>query len=135
MTDNEKSKWSDLEAFSHTGARRGDAIISISERKFFTFSAGFLHQAKEQIGDKTHVLLLHSKSLNAIVFEFVNSEEAGALKLSKNINAIVSARSFFNFYNIDAKTYAGKYRAQKENIPAKGLRWVIYLNDKISSTS
>lgn len=136
MNDKEDSKWADLETFSRVGTKRGEPYISISPNRFFTFSAGFVHQAKDQIGNNSYVLLLYSKSQNAIVFEFTNNDkQSGALKFSKNINAIVSARSFFNFYNIDIQKYAGKYLAKKENIPSKGNQWVVYLNEPLKKSS
>ncbi|HZW61277.1 MAG TPA: hypothetical protein VFF04_03560 [Candidatus Babeliales bacterium] len=123
--------WHDLEPFTGARSRGTKSFISITARKSLTFSTGFIRDAKDQILSNQYVLLFFSKAKNAIVFEFTsNSSEKGALKMSGTINPSISSRSFFNFYKLDDK-YVGKYIPKLEDIPQRGTRWVIYLDEKI----
>lgn len=124
-------KWGDLETFINVGAKISNSIIKINLNQTFTLNAGFIHQAKKQIADSTYVRLSYSKDNHAIVFEFTKNQHLeGLIKLTKKANITFSARSFFNYYQIDINTAQGKYEPELLNIPGKGECWVLFLGNK-----
>lgn len=121
--------WGDLELFQNSGAKTGTPYITITTFKTLNLSAGFVHDAKEQMQDKKYVELRYSKAKNAIVLNFVDIASRTSFKLTKALhtsNFSISATSFFNHYNI---TEQGRFEAKLENIPKMGQTWVIYLNN------
>ena len=128
-----QNEWSDLEVFSHVGAKIGSPQVTISARKSITLSSGFLHHAKNQVSGMSYAILSFSKSKKAIVFSFADNKNlAGSTKITLKGNAIIAARAFFNYYNIDSEKADGRYIAKLENIPNIGERWVVYLDQKLS---
>lgn len=134
MNEQERKSWSDLDAFTYTGVRLGEPVVTISARNTMTLTSGFLQLAKSQLNAMTHVLFSFSKSENAIVIDFTNnSSKPGALKMTKRGNVSIAARSFFNWLQLDSDKVKGKYIAKLEHIPDRGKFWVVYLSEKISS--
>lgn len=126
-------KWGDLETFTSVGAKISSSIVKINPNQTFTLNAGFIHHAKKQIADSTYVRLSYSKDNNAIVFEFTKNQQLGGLiKMTKKANITFSARSFFNYYQIDINTAQGKYEPELLSIPEKGECWVVFLGKKKS---
>ncbi len=129
---NIRDNWPDLEKFTSAGAKLANLYVYISPRKSLTFNSGFIHRAKKEIDNATHLVFSYSRSKNAIVFEFTDdNEDPGAFKITKGANYSVNAVSFFNYYGIDAQKAQGKYIPKLENIPKRGNCWVIYLNQKV----
>lgn len=119
--------WSDIEIFTRKGAKISTPYITISTVKSIVLNCGFLHYAKKQIADSTHVILLYSRSKNVISFNFTrNSQKKGAIKMTIKSNAHISARSFFNYYSINISE-SKRYEAKLEDIPNMGKLWCIYL--------
>ncbi len=124
---------SDLAVFKGARTKTTGPYITISTRKTFTLSVGLLRHANPEISAKTHAMLSFSKANNAIVFNFIATEDSpGAIKISFRGNATLAARSFFDYYAIDIDKYTGKYLARFENIPSLGRFWVLYLDEKIN---
>ncbi len=136
---NMSTEWGDLEDFFQTRTKMTGPVITISSNRIITLSVGFLRNAKAQIAGNTHVTLSYSRAKNAIVFKFISDESLpGAVKMSirdtnvNSSNANLAARSFFTFYEIDVEKHAGRYTAKLEEIPGRGLSWVLYLNEATS---
>src|SRR5271154_2528187 len=134
MSD-DQINWLDLEPFSRRNSKIGSPLVTINVRKLIAFSTGFMHFAKEQITDMTHVALYFSKANNAIIFRFGKKGDEIILTYTKIVkpvpgrgNAIITARKFFNYYDIDIEKYAGKYLAELVDIPNLGKLWSIYLD-------
>lgn len=131
---NYNESWGDLNDFVKTRTKSTGPNITISKHGVTILSIGFLRAAKDQILNKTHVTLSYSKAKNAIVFGFTGNESfPGAIKMtvrdkvSNSSNASISTRSFFANYGISIEKYAGRYTAKLEDIPGRGLSWVLYL--------
>ena len=131
-TNNTKLQWDDLEDFVHVGAKISKPVITINPNSTITLNAGFIHLAKNQILDNEYVHLSYSKKNQAIVFEFIKNSKGdeGAIKMTRQINIAISARSFFNYYLIDIDSVKGKYEPELIEIPGKCERWVVLLNKK-----
>lgn len=130
-TNNANLQWGDLEEFVNVGAKISKPVITINPNSTITLNAGFIHLAKTQISDNEYVHLSYSKKNKAIVFEFTkDSKREGAIKMTKQINIAISARSFFNYYLIDINTVKGKYEPELITIPKKGERWVLFFSKK-----
>jgi hypothetical protein len=130
----EKFEWGDLETFEALGFKLGRPEITISaSAKTFTMSSGFVHRAKKQIANNTHVVLSFSKQNEAIVFEFIDRPDApGAIKMTKGANISISGTSFFNYNSLNPSDIKGKYSPELHNIPKKGNCWIIFLRKKKS---
>ena len=130
-TNKSNLQWDDLEDFVHVGAKISKPVITINPNSTITLNAGFIHLAKSQILDNEYVHLSYSKKNEAVVFEFTkNSKQEGAIKMTRQINIAISARSFFNYYLIDIDSAKGKYAPELVEISGKGARWVLFLNKK-----
>ena len=119
--------WSDIEKFERLNTKITLPYITISPLKAIILSTGFMHYAKKQISNSTHVVLLYSRSKNVILFNFTrNNKEKGALKMTKKRNAHISGRAFLNYYSINISE-SKRYEAKLEDIPNMGKLWCIYL--------
>lgn len=132
-----KYDWSDIKTFEEKGSRAHKSFITISERNSITLSSGFVRQAEQQILNMTHVVLGFSEANNAIIFHFINDDNSPeALKISptpdvkKKGNSTIASKSFFSYFSIDAKKYAGKYEAFLEDVPNLGKTWVVFLKKR-----
>lgn len=129
--NNTKLQWDDLEDFVHVGAKISKPVITINPNSTITLNAGFIHLAKNQILNNEYVHLSYSQKNEAVVFEFTkDSKREGAIKMTRQINIAISARSFFNYYLIDIDSVRGKYTPELIEIPGKGERWVLLLSKK-----
>jgi len=123
--------WDDLETFENVGARLGKPFFTISPMGTITLSSSFVHHARKQLQNQTHVRMAYSKKKNAIVLEFTDDpDESGAIKMGKRANISFAARSFFNYHGMSFKELSGQYSPSLEKIPKKGNCWVIYLQKK-----
>lgn len=130
-TNSTNLQWDDLEDFVHVGAKISKPIITINPNSTITLNAGFMHVAKNQILDNEYVHLSYSQKNEAVVFEFTkDSKREGAIKMTRQINIAISARSFFNYYRLDINDVKGKYEPELISIPKKGERWVLFLSKK-----
>ena len=124
-------KWDDVVTFESAGMKKGDSFVSISRSYAITLSACFTRKSDKSIKYATHIVLSYSKTNNAIIFNFTNDGDLpGAYKITKGVNLSIAARSFFNYFDLDATTYAGRYVPEEQDIPKTGKRWVIFLDNK-----
>lgn len=122
------SEWDDIKVFTESRSRGGDPSITITAKQAIVFNRSFM---KESGLEKFEfVVLYYSKKNNALIFKFTNTKEMGALKISRSINASISARSFFNYYKFD-KSFKGRFKPKKDEINDIGSVWVIYLSDPV----
>lgn len=129
--EHKKMEWGDLETFVNVGAKLSTATITINPNQTFTLNAGFVHQAQKQIENNSHVILSYSRHNNAIVFEFTSkSNNKGTIKMTRQANISIAARSFFNYYQLNVDDFKGKFTPEMLEIPKKGNCWVIFLNKK-----
>ncbi|MEB3283611.1 MAG: hypothetical protein VKK42_32280 [Lyngbya sp.] len=123
--------WEDLREFKDKGRRFGNVFATITSRKSILLSSGLVHELGEEIKNNEFVRLLYSPSNRAIVMDFINDEkDPSAIKLSKGTNVQIAAGSFMNYYNLEPQNLAGRYSPKQEDIPGRGKKWVIFLNEK-----
>lgn len=104
-----------LEKFGGYGSK---VSRKISITRSFSFGLPPAFFKDNGLGRYTNVLLFYNKQLNLIVLKFETDDTNGGFKLVKygegdKMGASFVARSFFTTYNIDPKTYKGRYEAEK----------------------
>ena len=133
MSDKKTLDWTDLDKFKDVGTRLPSKTptIRLNKNRSFAFSKSFQRAAEDQL--KEYVIFSYSKSNKAIVLEFTEDNNVpGVVKLSGGSSTkYVAARSFFNYYQLDAEKYQGRYTPELIEIPGKGKLWVIFLTEDV----
>lgn len=117
-----------FETFRYRGGKFKNYSVSVTNANAFGFLAGFTLRHKLQ--DFDYVSLSFSKPA-AIGFKFNNDPKfPGNFKLTHNkSSASVSAHSFFQAYNINAKKYQGrKFEPHEHKDPKLGKLFYILLD-------
>lgn len=119
--------WEDLyefEDYSHIWSRGCHVRIS---KKTIRLSNHFMNVIKEKYINR-NVLLMFSKSNNAIVLRFTDDNNCLKVRKINKVNTI-STINFFKNINIELSKYIGRsYEAIPEQIPNLGEAWVVYLD-------
>lgn len=124
-----------FETFQHRGGKFGNYKVSITNANAFGFLAGFTLRHNLQ-GFGYVSLSFNKKAPTAVGFKFNNDPKfPGNFKLTHNKNsASVSAHSFFQAYNINAKKYQGKYEPHEHKDPKLGKLFYILLEENNADT-
>lgn len=132
--------WTDLENFQHRVTRKKGLrpvfarLSKIGKTQILALNTGFAYTYKDNIPENPWVLLLFSKSENAIVFRFLpDGEMKNSRKVSLNTDVRIAITSFLNYFEIDIEKYAGKYIPEPQDLPETGKAWAIFLDKKIKN--
>jgi len=108
---------------------RGDTRIGINKSGLIRLSSGFSRITN--VANFKYVVLFYDTSNKAIAFKFTNTQENGALKVTKDrTSATISAISFIKANNLNPKNYSGRYDWKKLSIPSIGEVYIIDITKK-----
>lgn len=107
--------------------------ISITGSATFGFPPAFF--SENQLSAFSHVVLFFDREQRVIGLRFLKSAEDGAFKLvsygkDEKRGATIGARSFFSRYDIDPKTYKGRYDGVKKWFEPLGDVYLIQLPER-----
>lgn len=113
---------------------KGTTQISITRASALGFSAKFCRLT--DILNFNYVTLFYDSAKKAIGILPTNKEEKGSFKITKEkTTASVSITSFLNMYQLNPKTYHGRYDWTTETIPDIGKVYIIVLDNKNEPTT
>jgi hypothetical protein len=118
--------------FEHTNQRFEDRI-TVTGTSSFGFPTKFFKD--HNIASYKYVVIFYDADKKAVGLHFTNSEEEKhkytILKSKVGYGGSVIATSFFKTYNINPKTYQGRYEWEKKEIPEAGTLFVIVLKERV----
>lgn len=118
----------EFEKFVSTGKRFSE-YIGFNMSGGFSFSSGFYR--KNSVKRFPYVTLFYAKKDRAIGFLFTKQRESGSLKLAHRLNnASVRSNSFLSAYNIQPKSFAGRYPVQQYNTDSEESLFYITLGSR-----
>jgi hypothetical protein len=126
-------KWNDLEAYDAHNVLM-DPICRIHTSGTMYFNKAAIYSIQKYYKRNEWMLMLYSKSNNAIVFKFNESKKDNYVKLFDANGKAPHARTrnFLKSFDIDFIKHAGKYVMKTEEIPKLGDCCVIYLDECIA---
>lgn len=108
---------------------KGDKKIAINRHGLIRLSAGFCRTTN--VKDFKYAVLFFDSTNKAIALKFVNTQESGAFKLTRDKSSLtISAKIFFLSNNLEEKDCLGRFDWQKLSIPNIGDVYVIKLVKK-----
>lgn len=120
-----------LKKFEKTRVRMVNKI-TITSSYSFGFPRKFFQDNNVQ--DYKYVVLYYDESNKILAFQFTNNEEEShkftLIKSKQGYGAGVVATSFFKTYNLEPKTYRGKYNWEKKDIEGIGEVYLIKLKER-----
>lgn len=108
---------------------RGDNKIAINRFGLIRLSVGFCRTT--DVKNFQYAVLFYDSVNQAIALKFVNTEEKGALKLTRDKSSLtIAAKLFFLANNLEEKECLGRYEYKKQLIPNIGDVYIIELAKK-----
>jgi hypothetical protein len=105
---------------------RGDIKIAINKSGLIRLSPGFCKAAN--IASFNYVVLFYDHINKAIALKFINTQEEGALKITRDRTAAtISAKTFLKANNLGLKSIFHRYDWEKATIPHIGQVFIIEL--------
>lgn len=105
--------------------------ISISTNYSFGFPKTFYD--RNNLEDYKYLVIFYDPEEKAIGFQFTNNQDEKhkfhIYRSKEKYGVSVTAKSFFNTYNIDPKTFKGKYTGTKTDVDGIGTLYTINLNE------
>jgi hypothetical protein len=106
---------------------RGDTKIAINKSGLIRLSSGFCRLTN--VTDFEYAILFYDPVKKAIAFNFTNTQEDGALKVTKDrTGATLSATSFMKVNKLLLRSYFGRHEWKKLHIQNIGEVYIIDLN-------